>query len=63
MTKVMVSVIAGVFAGAFVLELLNRRKPGLLAQVRERAQNAASDFRRAFAEGYRSAIPSDSSSN
>jgi hypothetical protein len=61
MTKVMISVIAGVFTGAFILELLHRSKPGLLAQVRDRARNAASDFRRAFAEGYRSAIPSDSS--
>jgi hypothetical protein len=63
MTKVMMSVIAGVFAGAFVLELLNRKKPGVLAQVRDRAKTAASDFRQAFAEGYRSAIPSDSSAS
>lgn len=59
MSKCMLSVIAGVFVGAFALELLNRRKPGLLAAVRDRASRAATDFRRAFTDGYRSAIPQD----
>jgi hypothetical protein len=60
MSKCMLSVIAGVFIGAFALELLNRRRPGLLAAVRDRAARAAGDFRRAFGDGYRSAIPRDS---
>jgi len=59
MTKCMLSVIAGVFVGAFALELLNRRRPGFLAQLRDRASRAARDFRRAFGEGYKSAIPED----
>ena len=58
MTKVMLSVIAGVFFGAFALEVLNRKKPGLLDVVSGRAKRAADDFGRAFMEGYRGETPS-----
>lgn len=53
MEKVLVGVLAGVFVGAFVMEVLHRKKPGLLDGVEERASRAARDFRSAFAQGYR----------
>lgn len=59
MTKCLMGVLVGVFLGAFALEMLQRKKPGLLARIRERARYAASDFRHAFADGYRSAVPGD----
>jgi hypothetical protein len=59
MTKLALTVIAGVFAGAFVLELLNSRRPGMLGEMWNNTKRAADDFRSAFVEGYRSAIPSE----
>jgi len=55
MTKLMVGVAAGVFLGAFALELLKRKRPDLASQVRERARSTASDLRDAFADGYQHA--------
>jgi hypothetical protein len=54
----MLSVIVGVFFGAFALEVLSRNKPGLLSGVRNSAKLAAADFTRAFMEGYRGELPS-----
>jgi hypothetical protein len=57
MTKVMLSVIVGVFFGAFALEVLERKKPGVLEVVGGRVKLAAEDFSRAFMEGYRGELP------
>ncbi|MDH5674862.1 MAG: hypothetical protein OEZ06_22220 [Myxococcales bacterium] len=57
-TKLMLGVIAGVFVGAFALEVMSRKQPALLAKVGERARLAAGEFTRAFMEGYRGELPS-----
>jgi hypothetical protein len=57
MTKVMLSVIVGVFFGAFALEVLERKKPGLMQVVGSRVKVAADDFSRAFMEGYHGELP------
>ena len=44
--------ILGVFIGAFVMELLNR-KPNIMGHAGSRAKGVADDFRRGFSEGYR----------
>lgn len=53
MSKVMLGVLAGVFCGAFVMEVLHRKRPGLVEGVEGRAKQAARDFGQAFTEGYR----------
>lgn len=52
MTKCLLGVLVGVFAGAFALELLDRKKPTLMNRVRERARFVADDFKVAFLDGY-----------
>lgn len=52
MTKVMLAMLAGVFVGAFALEVLNRKRPGLVAGLEHDANDRLDEFRRAFAEGY-----------
>lgn len=55
MTKLMVGVAAGVFLGAFAMELLKRKRPHLASQVRDRARSTASELRDAFTEGFQRA--------
>jgi len=57
MTKLMLGVLAGVFVGAFALEVLNRSNPELLKGLSQRAKLAAGDFQRAFLEGYHGEAP------
>ena len=52
MTKYMVTVVVGVFVGAFALEIMGRKSPALLLKVRMQARRAANDFRRSFIDGY-----------
>ena len=52
-TRVMVTVLAGVFFGAFASEVMSRKKPGLVGVVLSRTKLAAGDFSRAFVQGYR----------
>jgi len=52
-TKIILTAIVGVFAGAFAYELLNRKQPRLVAD----AKNAVSDFRQAFVAGYSRDVP------
>ena len=53
MMKVLLGVVAGVFVGAFVVEIVNRKNPGFLAGVQRRAALAAGDFKTAFGDGFR----------
>ena len=53
MSKFLISALAGVFVGAFVSEMINRKKPGALQAVGKRTKRAVTDFGQAFAEGYR----------
>jgi hypothetical protein len=57
MTKYLLGALVGVFAGAFVLELLDRREFDLLGRLRAKAKRTRSDFRRAFVEGYQGVTP------
>jgi len=47
-------VIAGVFIGAILAEVIRKTKPQLLDKVEEKAGNFFSDFKSAFKEGYQS---------
>lgn len=56
MTKVMFAMLTGVFLGAFALEVVNRKRPGLVAGIERDAESRLDEFRRAFREGYTGAV-------
>jgi hypothetical protein len=51
-SKLVLTLIVGVFVGAFAVELITRNRSRLFARTRQRARAAAEDFRQAFDEGY-----------
>jgi len=50
--KIMLGLAAGVFLGAFAVEMLERKRPGMVAGVGGRARSAIEEFRLAFRDGY-----------
>ncbi len=52
MSKMLVAMLAGVFIGAFAMEILNRKRPGLIAGLESQAGSKLGKFKEAFAEGY-----------
>ena len=52
MSKVFVAMLTGVFIGAFAVEVLNRKRPGLVAGLENKAEDTLDEFKRAFSEGY-----------
>ncbi len=52
MGKILAGVIAGIFVGALVVEVLNRKKPGLTKGIEEKAKNAVDAFVAKFKKGF-----------
>ncbi len=52
MTKLVIGLAVGVFVGAFAVEMLNRKKPGLLKDIQARTKKTIAEVSEAFAEGY-----------
>ena len=53
MSKLIAGMVAGVFVGAFAMEMLNRKAPGLVRSLEDRTKHTVRGFTGAFAEGYR----------
>ena len=51
-SKLIFAVLAGVFIGAFAIEVLNRKRPGLVTNAHDKAVGKLGEFREAFKEGY-----------
>ena len=54
MGKILVGVVFGVFVGAMVFEIINRKHPNLLRDVEDRARRSARKAIDAFEDGYQS---------
>lgn len=52
MSKMFVAMLAGVFIGAFAVEILNRKRPGLIAGLEHGAGSKLGEFKQAFREGF-----------
>ncbi len=52
MGKALLGAVVGVFVGAFVVEILNRKKPGLTKNIESKAKNTVDAFVSAYKEGY-----------
>jgi uncharacterized membrane-anchored protein YhcB (DUF1043 family) len=57
MWKIIGGVVVGVFVGAVAVEILNRRRPQLLQNVRDRASRTTRAAIDAFQEGYQRRTP------
>ena len=55
MWKILGGVIIGVFVGALALEILNRKHPGFVREIEDKAEKTAQAFLEAFREGYKQA--------
>jgi hypothetical protein len=55
MLKILGGVVIGVFVGAFALEILNRKHPGFIRHIEDKAEKTAQAFLDAFKEGYKQA--------
>jgi hypothetical protein len=53
MGKMLAGVIVGVFVGAAVFEILNRRHPNLLRDVEDKAKGSTRRAMDAFSDGYK----------
>ncbi len=53
MGKLLAGVVVGVFVGAMVFEIINRKHPNLLRDVEDRAKRSARRAVDAFEDGYR----------
>ena len=56
MGKILIGVIgvfAGIFVGALAVEVLNRKKPGLIKEIGKKAKNAVGNLAAAFKEGFK----------
>ncbi len=53
MWKILGGVIIGVFVGALALEILNRKHPGFIKDIEDKAEKTAQAFLEAFKEGYK----------
>ena len=53
MGKILVGVFVGIFVGALVVEVLNRKKPGLTKEIEEKAMNAVDSFVATFKKSFR----------
>lgn len=51
MLKVLGGVVAGIFVGALLFEVINRKSPGLLRKVEDKARDTARAAKDAFQEG------------
>jgi len=52
MSKMFVAMLTGVFIGAFAMEVLHRKRPGLVMGVEHKTKGTLGEFKQAFAEGY-----------
>ena len=52
MLKILGGVAAGIFIGAFAVELLNRMRPGLIEGIEDKAKHAKDSVVEAFQNGY-----------
>ena len=52
MSKFLGGALLGVFFGAFVVEVINRKRPGAIKDVEDRAMDKVHGFKEAFKEGY-----------
>ena len=55
MTKILLSIAAGIFIGAFAVEILNRKNPELTKKIEEKAKDAV-DALAAATETFKSHI-------
>lgn len=53
MLKVLGGVVIGVFIGAVAVEIINRKMPGFIRHIEDRAEEAAAAIFSSFKEGYR----------
>ena len=52
MGKSVIVAVAGIFVGAFAMEVLNRTKPGLTKAIEDKAKKVADTFAKGFREGW-----------
>jgi hypothetical protein len=52
MLKILGGVAAGIFIGAFAVELLNRIRPGMIEGIEDKAKHAKDSVVEAFQSGY-----------
>jgi hypothetical protein len=52
MLKIIGGVVVGVFIGAVAVEILNRKMPGLIRQIEDKAEEAVSSIFASFRDGY-----------
>ena len=53
MFKILGGVVIGVFVGAVAVEVLQRKRPGLIQSIEGRAERAVQGFFDAFHDGFR----------
>ena len=52
MLKVIGGVVVGVFIGAIAVEILNRKMPGLIRHIEDKAEETANAIFSSFKQGY-----------
>ena len=63
LTRLVVGTMASAVFGLFAVEVMNRKKRGVLESALAQAKDAFSEFGGGFARGYRGELPADASSS